>query len=115
MNSRRLLLLAGLAAVSLLFTGCASRTISAASTRLEVATLGGRSVVVSLPKEVEAEGLVVEVNPATGAYTLRADRLVTKSEAVIDAAGSAQAAAITALAGAVQTLTANAASAAVAP
>lgn len=115
MNTARLVLLAGLAAVLALSTGCVSRTISAASTRLEVGTLGGKTVVVTLPKEVDAVGLVVEVNPASGSYTLRAERLVTKSEMVIDAAGNAQAAAITALAGAVQTLTATTAKAAIAP
>lgn len=108
MKPRLLLILAGLAAVSALSSGCVSRTLAAASTRLEVSTLGGRAVVVTLPKELEASGLVVEVNPSTGSYTLRAEKIATKSEAVIDAAGDAQAAAIGALAGAVQALTANA-------
>lgn len=108
-SALHLLWLLASCALLLAQTGCASRTISAASTRLEVGTLGGRTVVVTLPKEMDATGLVVEVNPGTGTYTLRAEKLVTKSEAVIDAAGAAQTAAINALAGTVQTLTAAAA------
>lgn len=112
MKTIRLLLGLALLAVAALSTGCASRTIEAASTRLEVSTLGGKSVVVTLPKELDATDLAVEVDPSTGTYRLSAAKLATKSEGVIDAAGTAQAAAITALAGAVQTLTATAAEAA---
>lgn len=103
-RGRILGLLASLIATALFSTGCASRTIEAASTKLEITTLGGRSVVVALPKELDASDLLVEANPGTGTYRLSARKITTKSEGVIGAANTGQTEAIMALSSALQAL-----------
>lgn len=54
----------------------------------------GKSVAITLPKNLDAEGLEVVVNPTTGEYKLTATKLRTDASGVIDSAGAAQATAI---------------------
>jgi hypothetical protein len=108
MKPIRLLVLAGFAAVFALSAGCVSRTVEAASTRLEVTTEEGKTVSVVFPKEFHGEAIALEIDPASGVYRFTAAKLTTASSPVIDAAGNANAQTITALAGAVQSLSAAA-------
>lgn len=88
-----------LLAISIFTTGCASRSIEAASTRLKVSNVTGKSVEVSLPKNLDATNLKVSIDPATGKYELSADKLVTDASTVIETASAAQARAIEKLSG----------------
>lgn len=81
-------------AVAVLASGCANRSIEAGSTKLNVSNPMGRSASIELPKNLEAEDLVVEVDPTTGTYRLSAKKLSTDAGTVIDRAGAAQAAAV---------------------
>lgn len=65
-----------------------------ASTSIKIASPMGKAVEVTLPKNLDAKGLAVTVNPTTGEYKLTAEALRTDASGVIDSAGAAQATAI---------------------
>lgn len=89
MNTRFISLVVALFA--LLFAGCANGIIRSASTKLEVKTPEGKSVAFTFPKELDAKGFDLSVNPVTGAIKLKSESITTSSSAVIDSAGKAQA------------------------
>jgi hypothetical protein len=87
------LILSGLIGLCvMLFSGCmASDTIRAASTKLEVTNPAGKSVSFTFPKELDAKGFDLHVDPVTGAINLKSEAITTSSTGVIDSAGRAQA------------------------
>lgn len=97
MNIARSIVLIACTLCALLTTGCIARPIEAASTRLKVQNVTGKSVEITLPKNLDATGLVVTANPATGVYELRAQKMVTDASTVIDSAAAAQAQALASL------------------
>lgn len=91
---------------ALLFTGCASRTIEASSTKLKASNpLTGSAIEFALPKNLDAENLVVTIDPATKKFELRADKLKSDASTVIETAGIAQAQALASMSGAMNNLT----------
>lgn len=88
-----------LAAVA--FSGCASQPIEAASTRLKVSNVTGKSVEIALPKNLDATDLMIVVDPASGKYQLSAKKLVTDASTVIDSAAAAQSRALELLSGSI--------------
>ncbi len=91
-------------AVAALASGCATKSIEAGATKLNVSNPMGLSASIELPKNLEAEDLLVEVDPTTGTYRLSAKKLSTDAGTVIDRAGAAQAAAVGKLADTVSAL-----------
>lgn len=87
---KHLLILLGLAAL-LGSPGCATRTIEAASTQFEVTTPEGKTTRFAFPKELDAKGLDLAVDPGTGRITLKAASLKSSSQGIIESASSAQA------------------------
>lgn len=85
-------------------TGCAHRTLEAASTKLLVSTPGGKTVEFAFPKELNAQMLDLSVDPTTGIITLKADSLKSSSQGLIESASAAQAEAISKLSGTVEKL-----------
>ena len=97
----RFLLIVGLSAMALATAGCASRNIESTSTRLKVVNPTGKDIDVTLPKNFDAEGFKIVINPKTGNYELSADKLRTDASGVIETATSKQAEALGKLAEAV--------------
>lgn len=88
----------------LCFTGCISQPIEAASTRLKVTNVTGKSVEITLPKNLDATKLKLTINPTSGEYELSADKIVTDASTVIDSAAAAQAQAMASLGNAISSL-----------
>lgn len=87
----------------LVFAGCASFPIGAASTRIEIKT-PDRSASIVLPKNLRAVDPKLTFDPATGAFTFAAKSLSSDASTVIDSAAVAQAQAIGELSQTVRTL-----------
>ena len=85
------LILITLALASLFISGCASRIIDAATTKLEVQNGKNKGFSIAFPKELQATKLDVSIDPKTGAITLKADQLKSSSTSIIESAGAAQA------------------------
>ena len=96
---KSLLLLSLLTLSATLFTGCASRTIDASSTKLRAG-----NIEIQLPKNLDAESLEISINPKTGEYRLTAAKLKTDASGVIDSASKIQAEALGKLADTVTAL-----------
>lgn len=93
-----------LIAVALVASGCASKTIEAASTKLSVGSPMGRNGSLELPKNLKAEEIAVDYDPETKAFSFRAKNIETDSASVIERAGAVQAEAVGKLADTVSTL-----------
>ena len=101
---RSIIPLAALAAVTLFAGGCASRTIEAASTKVELRQSKAKGMTIVLPKEMDATKLDLSIDPKSGVITLKADKLVSSSQGVIDRANAAQSEAMLELGKAVNSL-----------
>jgi hypothetical protein len=94
-----------IASVAVLFgAGCASRTIEAASTKLEIRQGKYKGVSFTFPKELDSKKFEFSIDPKTDVITLKADTITTSSQGVIDRAGAAQAQAMGDMSKAVSTL-----------
>lgn len=93
MKTIRLILAAALCACALLVTGCFTKPDFAA-TKLKVTNPLGKSIEITLPKDLDATELDVSADPATGTYHLKAKTLKTDASTVIESAATAQADAI---------------------
>ena len=104
-STAKLILAAALAAFACFsFTGCQVATPQDTASTIKVSSAMGKSVDVALPKNLEAEGLEVVVNPATGEYRLTATKIRTDASTVLDTAANANAAATASAAAAVQAI-----------
>lgn len=90
-SSRNLLVGLWAFCVILFSTGCASRTIEAATTKVEVQQSKNKGFAISFPKELDATKLDVAIDPKTGEMHIKADRLKSSSTGIIESAGAAQA------------------------
>jgi hypothetical protein len=104
MKNKPLIISAILGLCAMLFTGCASGVISSASTKLEVKNPNGKTVSFTFPKELDAKGFDLTVDPVTGAITLKSETITTSSTGVIDSAGKAQAQAMSDMAKSLNTV-----------
>jgi hypothetical protein len=80
-------------------TGCASKVVDAAATKLKAG-----NIEIQLPKNLDADELEVSINPKTGEYKLTAKKLKTDASGVIDSASKIQAEALGKLADTVTAL-----------
>jgi ABC-type glycerol-3-phosphate transport system substrate-binding protein len=102
-NRKSKTLAATLVAFALLFlSGCKTTSPQESASTIKVTSPMGKSVDVSLPKNLETEGFELVVNPGTGEYRLSADTLKTDASGVIDSAGEANAKATAAAAAAIE-------------
>ncbi len=83
--------------VGLFLSGCASGIINSASTKLQFQDAQGKSFALTFPKELDATGLHVTVDPATGAVKLDADHVKSSNSALVESAAAAQAQSISTL------------------
>lgn len=74
-------------------TGCtASRVVESATTKLQVTTSTGKQFALELPKELETENLDLTLEtPDAGKIILKADKLKSSSQGIIQNAGQIQA------------------------
>ena len=91
MKKTRVLITAALCAFAFASMGCASTVIGAAASKYRVQTSDGKTVDVTLPKEIQADGFDFLLNPHTGEVHLKARSLTTSSQRLVDSAAIAQA------------------------
>lgn len=81
-----------LAAVAASLSGCmASDIISSASTKVQVSDPNGKSFSLTFPKELQATGFHVVVDPSSGQMKVDADQIKSSSSALVESASAAQA------------------------
>lgn len=100
----KLLIISSVIISALFFSGCASRSLKEASTSFKVSNAMGKSIELTLPKNLDATELKVTVDPTTGQYSLEAKTLKADASTVIESASAAQADAISKLTDTVRTL-----------
>lgn len=87
-----------LVGLSLAFAGCmSSDVINSASTKVQLSDANGKSFSLTFPKELQATGLHVSVDPQSGQIKLDAEQIKSSNTALVESAASAQAQSISTL------------------
>lgn len=95
-----------LLAVAFCASGCSTvpRAVEASATKFNLQTSDGKTISIELPKDSKVEVLDVSVDPTTGKWHIKADKIEANASTVLDSAGAVQANALARMAEAVNTL-----------